>query len=214
MDHQTGLCGTRGATEVKNKAKTVLIPSWVKNRTVEFGFVLSLSQPVEGQWRRRGLFCSKPQQGGTTRSCPGGSSSILIQQHLPIDVSTRRREEFNSHSSFTAAPVGIAVFHQQLVGENTGQVESSGALHILRHVRRAQRHSYEVLIGEGEGTRQLDGLGTEGFDGVPRAGSHLVDAVAPNLVVLHVTDLQKKSRVSAAGASLKVFICGDPHLEE
>lgn len=207
MNHQTRLCRTRRATEVENKTKTVLVPPWVKNGAVEFSFILSLGHPVEGQRRRRRFLCSKPVQGC---SCPGGNSSscrILVQQHLPIDVSTRRRYELNSHSSFTAAPVGVAVFHQQLVGEDAGQVERPRAFNILRHVGGAQCHPYVVFFCEGEGTGQLNGLGTEGFDRVALAASHLVDAVAPNLVVLHVTDLQEEGGVGAAGASLEVFIC-------
>lgn len=207
VNHQTRLCRTWRATKVENKTKTVLVPPWVKSRAVKFSFILSLSQPVEGQWRRRRFLCSKPMQGCP---CPGGNSSscwILIQQHLPVDVSTRRRYELNSHRSFTAAPVGIAVFHQQLVGEDAGQVERPRAFHILRHVGRAQCHPYVVFFCEGEGTGQLNGLGTEGLDWVALAVSHLVDAVAPNLVVLHVTDLKEEGRVGAAGASLELFIC-------
>lgn len=120
-------------------------------------------------------------------------------------MSTRRRYELDSHRSLTAAPIGIAVFNQELVGEDAGQVERPRAFHILRHVGRAQCHLYVVFFSEGEGTGQLNGLGAQGFDRVAFATSHLVDAGAPNLVVLHVTDLQEKGGV--AGARLEVFVC-------
>lgn len=207
VNHQACLCWTWRATEVENKTKTVLVPPWVKNRAVEFGFVFSLSQPFEGQMRRSRFICSKPMQGFF---CLGGNSTscwILVQQHLPNNVSTRRCYEFNCHSSLTAAPVGVAVLHQQLVGEDARQVERPRAFHILRHEGRAQCHPYVVFFCEGEGTGQLDSLGTEGFDREPLAVSHLVDAVAPNLVVLHVADLEEEGRVGAAGASLEVFVC-------
>ena len=208
VNHQTGLCRTGRATEVENKAKAVLIPPWVKHRAVEFCLILSLRQPVKGQRRRRGLFWSNPQQCCST--CSG--TCILIQQHFPTDVSTGWGYQFNGHSPFTTTLVSVAIFHQQLVGEDAGQVESSRALHILRCMRRPQSHSYEVLFGEGEGAGQLNTLGTKGFNWVSRADSDLVDVVSPYLVVLHVADLQEDGWVNATGTSLKVFISGYPNL--
>lgn len=219
VNHQTGLCRTRGTTEVENEAKAVLIPPGVKHRAVEFCLILSLSQPVKGQRRRRGLLWSKPHRCCYTCSHPRGGSNlssntgILIQQYFPIDVSTRWGYQFNSHSPFTTAPVSIGVFHQQLIGEDTGQVERSSNLHILCCMRRPYSHLYEVSFCEGEGAGQLDALGTEGFDWVSCAGSDLVDADAPYLVVLHVADFKEESRVDAARASLKVFISECPNLD-
>lgn len=217
VNHQTGLCRTWGATEVENKAKAVLVPSWVKHRTVEFCLILSLSQPVKGQRRRRGLLWSEPHHRCSTCSHLRGNTCsntcVLIQQHFPIDVSTRWGYQFNSHRPFTTTPISIAIFHQELIGEDAGQVERPGALHVLCCVRRPQSHSYEVLFCEGEGAGQLNTLGTEGFDWLSSARSDLVDAVPPYLVVLHGADLYEESRVDVPGASLEVFVCGYPNLK-
>lgn len=118
VDHQTGFCRTRGATVVENKAEAVLMLSGVKHRTVKFRLILALSQPVKGEWWRRRLLWSKPQHScSTCFHCRGNGNTssntcILIQQHFPIDVSTRWGYQFNSHSPLTAALVNIAVFHQ------------------------------------------------------------------------------------------------------
>lgn len=80
-------------------------------------------------------------------------------------------------------------------------------------MRRPQSHPNEVFVCEGEGAGQLNALRSEGFDWVSYAGPDLIDAVSPYLVILHVADLQKESRVNPTGAGLKVLIRGYPNLE-
>lgn len=128
-------------------------------------------------------------------------------------MSTGWGYQFNSHCSFTTTPVSMTVFHQKLVRENTRKVECSRAFHIPWCMRRPQRHSYEVFFCEGEGTDQFNTLGPEGFDRVMCAGSDLVNAVSPYLVVLHEADFQVQSGVCDAGACTKVFAGGYPNLK-
>lgn len=195
VNHQAGLCRTRGATEVEHKPEAVGVPSHVKQGTVEFCFIFSLSQPVKGQRRRCRLIWTKSQWCCSSCSYPRGGWSflswtcILVQQHFATDVGTWWGHQFHCHGPLTTTPVRVAVVHQELVGENTRQVERSRAFHILCYMRRSQSHSYEVLLREGKDAGQLNALGLEGSDGVPRAGSDLVDAFTSYLVVLHVADL-------------------------
>lgn len=218
VNHQAGLCRTWGATEVEHKAKAVFIPPWVKDRAVELCLVLSLRQPVEGQRRGCGLLWSKSHQRRSTCSHPRGngrassSTCILVEQHFPIDVSAGRSDQFDSHGALTATPVSVAVLHQQLVGEDTGQVESSRAGYLLRRLRGAQGHTYEVPLCEGKGAGQLHTLVAERFDRVSCARSDFVDVVPADLVVLHVADLEEESRVKASGASVEAFISGYSNL--
>lgn len=217
VNQQTGLRWTGRATEVENKAKAVLVSSRGEHGAVELRLVLSLRQPVEGQRTRRGLLRTEAHQCCSTCSDPSTCSSsacILIQQHLPVDVSARWSYQLNRHSPVTATLVKVGVVHQQFIGEDTGQVERTRALHFLRDMWRPEGHLYEVSLREREGAGQLDGLRTEEFDRMSRAGSDLVDAVSPDLVVLYVADLQEEGRVEDAGTSLEVLTCGYPNLVE
>lgn len=105
-----------------------------------------------------------------------------------MNEGTRRCDQFHSHSPLTTTLEHIAVFHLQLIGEDTGQVQRSRALHVVCCMRRSKSHSYEVSLCEGEGAGQMNTLGAEGFDLVLCAYSDLVDAVPTDLIVLHVAD--------------------------
>lgn len=94
--------------------------------------------------------------------------------------------QFHSHGPLATTAVRVAVVHQELVGENTRQIERSKAFHILLCVWRPQSHSYEIFLCEGKGAGQLKALGSEGSDGVLCLGPDLVDAY---LVVLQEANL-------------------------
>lgn len=134
INHQTSLCWTRGATEVEDEAKAVLILSRVEHGAVEFCLVLSLSQPVESQRRRSRFLWSQPRRRRRNSNSPF-NSCIAVQHDLPADVSTRWGYHFNRHGPHTASLVCVGVLHQELIGEYTGQVERFEAFHFLRCVR-------------------------------------------------------------------------------